>query len=172
MPQLFFSGTQLQLSYQLPGLFIKSQTKPFAAIETVPLDRFSSINTRYSPTLARENRNGNNTKDSQVNTRVLNPVITVPTVVSNIHQDTIFNRYRIGFRIITNNQQQQYILKFITQRQAELIQEIRKRFSLMKKDSDKTNLYGSRINQVRSKIIVRYRKFQMRKPFLVFLFLI
>jgi hypothetical protein len=138
LPQLFFAGSPLVLTYQLPGVYLRSQTKPIGSQATGPLDRFSSEKTRFSTTTSRDFRptgTGNLGRDGQAPGQILNPVMQVPAEVANVCQDPVFNRYRIGLRVLNNNLQQQYILKYLAQRQSEIIQEIRERYSMMRKDA-------------------------------------
>ncbi|MHC1784401.1 MAG: PilZ domain-containing protein [Anaerolineaceae bacterium] len=133
VPRFFPAGAPVLLTYQLPGVFVKIQTKPFVVQETRPLDRFATEKTRFSTTSSRNFQSGYTVKDSQSTGQFLNPTIHVQAEVANIYQEHVFNRFRIGLRVENNAQQEQIISKYIGQRQTEIIQEIREQYLAMRK---------------------------------------
>lgn len=143
IPQIFSPGKQVSISFQLPGAFTIVQTKPLQTQESGRLDRYSSGQTRYATTPLRDFHSQQSSREFQTSVQVLNPNIQTIGEVANLSQDNIFNRFRIGLRVQIDPQQRNFVQKFIAQRQAEIIQEIRERYAVMKRNPGGSQVFGT-----------------------------
>jgi hypothetical protein len=140
IPRFFPVGAPVFITFQLPGVFSKIQTKPLGGKETGPLDRFATEKTRFSTTTSRDYRSGFSSNNTQTSSQFINPTIEAQAEVANIYQEQVFNRFRIGLHVKNNAQQGHIISKYIGQRQTEIIQEIREKYLLMKQSHEPASL--------------------------------
>jgi hypothetical protein len=128
IPRFFFPGSPVAVRFQLPGVYSNTQTRPLAAQESEPLDRFATERTRFTTTSGREVHTGFSGRDVSNGGEVINPGIDSLAEVANIYQDDAMNHFRIGLRVTHNPAQEKFLMSYISQRQSEIIQEIRERY--------------------------------------------
>lgn len=130
--QRYFSpGAAVVFQYQLPGVFFKPHTRPMTSRDTEPLDRFATENTRFSTTPGRESLHGSYGKEATGEEKLINPIIESPAEVVNLYQEIGLNRFRIGLHVTGSSVNEKYIMSYISQRQSEIIHEIRECYQMM-----------------------------------------
>ncbi len=132
IPRFFFPGASIAVQFQLPGVFSNTQTRPLAAQESESLDRFAAERTRFTTTSGRDVHTGFSGRDASGEGSVINPVIDSQAEVVNLYQDDAMSHFRIGLRVLYNPAQEKFIMSYISQRQSEIIQEIRERYQSLK----------------------------------------
>jgi hypothetical protein len=101
--------------------------------ETVLYDRFSRENIRFNPVSAAGQKHQTGPlKEKWINV----PNLQIKAQVVNIHLEKGHDRYRIGMRMLPDSQAAAVISKFISQRQCEIIQEIRELYQLLVNPED------------------------------------
>lgn len=124
----------LDVMFTLPFEYTQSldQTKNQAG--SGYYDRFARENIRFNPVV----ENSPRFHTGPLKKRHTMPDIQVKAKVVNIHLEMGRDRYRIGMKMAPNSQAAVVISKFISQRQCEIIQEIRELYQLLVNPDVKT----------------------------------
>lgn len=117
----------LDVMFTLPFEFSQSTDHAKNQAGTGFYDRYARENIRFNPVV------GNSPKfqTGPLHRRQSQPDIQVKAKVVNIHLEIGRDRYRIGMKMAPNSQAAMVISKFISQRQCEIIQEIRELYQLL-----------------------------------------
>jgi hypothetical protein len=133
-PRLYAQNQDVNVILYMPGTGIQlPQTSQLTPLSKDPVDRFS-----------RERLWGLNTSDvSELNnpSRQQRPVqsqngevrLTVRGKVMNMHPELHLNQYRLGIRLIHEDSTRMIFTQFVSQRQSELIREIKVMYELLTK---------------------------------------
>ncbi|MHC1784396.1 MAG: hypothetical protein AB9891_16845 [Anaerolineaceae bacterium] len=126
--KLIHPNAQLEVIFNLPFEYFKTSDTIKPQSETGLYDRYSRENIRFNPISA----TGQKHQTGPLHEKLLSvPNIQIKAQVVNIHLEKGHDRFRIGMRMLPNSQAAAVISKFISQRQCEIIQEIRELYQLL-----------------------------------------
>ncbi|MDR3574134.1 MAG: hypothetical protein P4L50_09740 [Anaerolineaceae bacterium] len=131
----YFKGAQLKVTLQLPGDYKINQSKTDVAADNNSGDRFSRNNVRNNPVNSQGSRSIGVLPGNAFTSYLSNPKIVIRGIVANIRAEETHARYRIGARILSTDPPWPLIPQFISQRQAEIIKEIRLMGELLAKNA-------------------------------------
>ena len=131
----YFKGAQIKVALQLPGEYKITQSRADLSVENAVSDRFSRSSLRNLPLNSQMNRSNGALSDSAFTQYVKDPKIVIRAMIANLHLEESHARYRIGARILASDPPWPIIPQFISQRQAEIIKEIRLMGELLAKNA-------------------------------------
>ncbi len=131
--KVVYPDAEVDIMIELPGEYILALEKSRQQTEGGVYDRFSRENVRYSPVYPSGQRHPipGQTKP------LISPNLQIKAKVVNIHFEKAHDRYRVGMRMLPNSQAGSIISRFISQRQSEIIQEIRELYQLLVSPAEK-----------------------------------
>lgn len=126
--RLVYQGAQVDVIIDMPPEYFKITQKSVNETETGFFDRYSRENTRFNPisTSSQKFHTGPLKSETSIDRN-----LRISAQVVNIHLEKLHDRYRVGLRMNPTGQAFTAISRFITQRQSEIIQEIRELYHLL-----------------------------------------
>jgi hypothetical protein len=129
--KLIYPEAQININLELPEEYLKDLPKNKIQPTSGFYDRYSRENIRFNPAEIKGQKRLSSSKEGNGDHWIGSPAINITATVVNIHLEKTHNRYRIGMRILPTNQSSSLIARFISQRQSEIIQEIRELYQLI-----------------------------------------
>ncbi len=120
---------------QIPGTYTVGQIRLEFGSDNKPIDRFARDNIRYSPVPSWEAKKKEPEESETTYQHLSNPKMRIHAVIANMRLEASKDRYRIGMKIVSTEPPRQIINQFITQRQSEIIREIRSLYNMIAKKS-------------------------------------
>jgi hypothetical protein len=127
--KLIYPDAFVDIMLELPGDFGKTPAKTKSLGNDGFYDRYARENIRYNPVSNSGVRRYSSSQD--VGSWPGAPNIQIKAQVVNIHLERGHGRYRVGMKMRPNSQAFTLISKFISQRQSEIIQEIKELYQLL-----------------------------------------
>jgi hypothetical protein len=133
-PRQAAKGDPYTITISLPGTYDKGLPKTKSLDNNIAMDRYAQTSVRFSPTSVGRDRNA---ADDDHARRLINPQLRINTELANVHLEESQNRFRLGLRIQPNDPCRAMLKQFITQRQSEIIREVKVMYDLLTKIADK-----------------------------------
>lgn len=129
--KLIYPNAQININLELPEEYLKDLPKNKIQPVSGYFDRYSRENIRFNPVAGKDQKHLSSSKESRADHWIGSSAINITVVVVNVHLEKTHNRYRIGMKILPTNQSSSLISRFISQRQSEIILEIREIYQLL-----------------------------------------
>jgi hypothetical protein len=123
-PATFHKGVVLVVHFSLPGIYKLISSSELASIND-PKNRPSSASLRINPTQAYTSTDSKSQGPSSQMRQINSPELKIKGTIVNLHPEPFFNRYRIGLRLTPEEPGRSVLSQFISQRQAEIIRELK-----------------------------------------------
>jgi hypothetical protein len=128
-PTIFAKGDPIAISLRLPGTYPAPSVRPAPEPRPTsnPLDRFDrdAIRHPHLPDHPRPNTSPSAYQSTEF------PPISLHGVVANLRLEIDRARYRVGIRLNAQDAARFYLSQFISQRQAQIVREIRELYDLL-----------------------------------------
>jgi len=131
-PRIFRHGRKIAINYRLTGTFqipLPQKYEPqYSSDPTLRFDRSQlRLSNIHTPDI--------DTKASTSTRLVHSPELEAQGLIANIGFDALNKRYRLGIRLLADEQYRAIVSQFVSQRQSELIQEITSLYKLLIKEA-------------------------------------
>ena len=126
----FAMDAPMTVTLHLPGEYTLPIKKTGALPSREPMDRFERGSVRFNPIDHRTSE-----APTSGPTHLTNPEIQVHATVKNVRMEPQRQRYRVGMQIDRSDASRTLIAQFISQRQSEIIRDIREMYDLLIKDA-------------------------------------